>query len=524
MSVCIVPLLPAAEESIARGNRASSQVSLALSAPALESTKGTPAGKPSSAANDEARALELARRARLPYVDWSSLQFDPFSGRLLKPELALRHACAPFSSNDSTLWLAASSPLDSETRRALEFASNRKVTLAIAPAADVHTLQTRLYKSEQLWKAYLARLAPRVGRERYERNTRNGEAHGSPGGGQSGAAELLGLLFAHAATQGAQRVQLHVEHSFTTVQLVNGSSSHNAFLWPGWVGSLTVAWCATASSSKEKPAVLAPRANTPCSLHWQVEHFGSAKTLTIEAVAPTSPGRVLPMSAQHAQNFPCPRCGEPAGGLRTSVCSRCKFPIWRICRKCGGRLHVSETVCPCCGAAATPAPAAPAAAPLAPTGPLLRTRPVGAPPTKLHVLVVDDQADVRHCMVTALAQLDVRVTAVDSGEEALRLAESDPPHLVVLDIVMPGMDGFEVMQRLRASLTTLFVPILAVTVLDLHDPRMRESLGPDDICLQKPFARLDLQHRATRLARLAYGIDLGPRATKIASQSLPESV
>ncbi|GBD26372.1 Transcriptional activator protein CopR [bacterium HR30] len=484
---------------------------------ALSESNGVPNPAPGvqaglGVAPEKKVAWELAQRARLPYVDLSTVDFDPCAGRFLKPELARRYGCVPFAADSSTLWVAATHPLDRETRHLLEFAANRQVALAIAPEADVRTLRTRVYESEWLWEVYLAGLDD--GPEVCGPTPLHAPPPFSPDSPAGGAARALGLLVANAAARGSRWVQLQVAHGFTIVQHEHCSDSDPPFLWPGWVGSLLFAWCQVMGSPHEQEVFWCVSGSTQLPVRWLLDHGNSAKTILVE-VLPSNEVASFRGGVAHqrprAKALACPRCGATAQGHPSSVCPRCRLPVWRICRNCGSRFHASQAACSCCGAAATPASAALPAAPLAPTGHLLRTRPVGAPPTPLHVLVVDDQPDVRHCMASALQQIGVRVSSVGSGKEALALVNHDAPHLIVLDLVMPEVDGFEVIRRLRTSLRTVFTPVLAVTVLDPLDSSVGESLGPDDFCLQKPFPRHELLRHVVRMGHLTYGLDLGVR-------------
>ena len=67
------------------------------------------------------------------------------------------------------------------------------------------------------------------------------------------------------------------------------------------------------------------------------------------------------------------------------------------------------------------------------------------------VLVVDDQAPNRRLLEAVLEPRGYRVVSAESGEEALRLLAEDPPDVVLLDIVMPGIDGYEVCRRIREN-------------------------------------------------------------------------
>jgi len=119
-----------------------------------------------------------------------------------------------------------------------------------------------------------------------------------------------------------------------------------------------------------------------------------------------------------------------------------------------------------------------------------------------YVLVADDDPDIRDLVVLKLesAGLEVR-TAVD-GEEALALAHSDPPVLVVLDLMMPKVDGVEVCRRLRANPATAQTPVIMLTALaQPSDVERGVAVGADDY-LVKPFSPREL------LARVHRALDL----------------
>ena len=68
----------------------------------------------------------------------------------------------------------------------------------------------------------------------------------------------------------------------------------------------------------------------------------------------------------------------------------------------------------------------------------------------VHVLVVEDDADSRELLMSILAKCGARVSAAESGLQALELFETDPPDVLVSDIGMPGMDGYTLIRRVRA--------------------------------------------------------------------------
>ena len=79
------------------------------------------------------------------------------------------------------------------------------------------------------------------------------------------------------------------------------------------------------------------------------------------------------------------------------------------------------------------------------------------------ILVVDDEPNLLHSVAYSLRKEGHEVVTADDGEEALDKAGSDKPDVIVLDVMLPGLDGFEVCRRLRASST---VPILMLTAKD----------------------------------------------------------
>ncbi len=85
--------------------------------------------------------------------------------------------------------------------------------------------------------------------------------------------------------------------------------------------------------------------------------------------------------------------------------------------------------------------------------------------SQTRVLIVDDQVDNLDVLVAHLADSGLDLAVATSGQEALQLAADDCPALVLLDVMMPGMDGFEVCRRLKANATTAAVPVIFMSAL-----------------------------------------------------------
>lgn len=114
------------------------------------------------------------------------------------------------------------------------------------------------------------------------------------------------------------------------------------------------------------------------------------------------------------------------------------------------------------------------------------------------ILVVDDEADVREVVAQYLEVEGYAVVPAANGVEALRAAHATPPDLVILDLTLPGMDGFEVCRRLRLASA---VPILMLTGrADDADKLEGFRLGSDDY-LTKPFNPRELVARVQAIMR-----------------------
>jgi CheY-like chemotaxis protein/phosphoribosyl 1,2-cyclic phosphodiesterase len=116
----------------------------------------------------------------------------------------------------------------------------------------------------------------------------------------------------------------------------------------------------------------------------------------------------------------------------------------------------------------------------------------------LLVLIVDDDEDLRVLARKALVRAGHRVIEADNGEEGLKLVEIQRPHLVLLDLNMPGMDGFEVLRTLRSRETGRSLPVIVLTGSgDEETARSSFQSGATDF-LSKPFTppQLDARVRA----------------------------
>jgi DNA-binding response OmpR family regulator len=117
------------------------------------------------------------------------------------------------------------------------------------------------------------------------------------------------------------------------------------------------------------------------------------------------------------------------------------------------------------------------------------------------ILIVDDDRDVAQTIGITLKRRDFRVQAAYSGMEALRMLKRFHPDLIILDISMPGIDGFEVCRRLRKNEETASLPIIFLTARGLDEDRIEGfRVGADDY-LSKPFNPEELVLRVKAVLR-----------------------
>ena len=109
------------------------------------------------------------------------------------------------------------------------------------------------------------------------------------------------------------------------------------------------------------------------------------------------------------------------------------------------------------------------------------------------VLVVDDEENIRFLVESALQLAGMETAGADDGRAGLKMAADCRPDLIVLDVMMPELDGFEVLQRLRDSGSR--TPVIFLTARDSTDDRVRGLTAGGDDYMVKPFAVAELVAR-----------------------------
>ena len=111
------------------------------------------------------------------------------------------------------------------------------------------------------------------------------------------------------------------------------------------------------------------------------------------------------------------------------------------------------------------------------------------------LLVIEDDVDIRELVVFKLCQLGFDVRAFDDPRPGLESAVAEPPDLVILDLMLPGMSGFDVCRRLREAEATAHVPIVMLTAKAQEaDVERGFAVGATDYVV-KPFSPRELASR-----------------------------
>lgn len=115
------------------------------------------------------------------------------------------------------------------------------------------------------------------------------------------------------------------------------------------------------------------------------------------------------------------------------------------------------------------------------------------------ILVADDDPDIRGILAFRLERAGYETVQAASGDEALRLVRESPPALCILDVMMPQVNGFEVLREIRHDPATKEMPVLMLTAsVQDKDVARGFEVGADDY-LSKPFSNAELLERVSHL-------------------------
>ena len=105
------------------------------------------------------------------------------------------------------------------------------------------------------------------------------------------------------------------------------------------------------------------------------------------------------------------------------------------------------------------------------------------------ILVADDEPDMRAVLSDLLEEAGHQVTEAEDGQDAYQQIQQEAPDLVLLDVLMPMMNGIQVLQRLRADPTTQTLPVILLTAFSLEDSETNILDTPNTYHLTKPWRR-----------------------------------
>jgi len=118
---------------------------------------------------------------------------------------------------------------------------------------------------------------------------------------------------------------------------------------------------------------------------------------------------------------------------------------------------------------------------------------------KPRVLVIEDSASVRRLIEVCLRMVDVELVAAEDGTKGLQAARSTLPDAIVLDIGLPGMDGWEVLRHLRDDEETSTIKVLILTAHAQPEIATRAAARGADAFMTKPFRPLELREQIEKL-------------------------
>ena len=119
-----------------------------------------------------------------------------------------------------------------------------------------------------------------------------------------------------------------------------------------------------------------------------------------------------------------------------------------------------------------------------------------------NILIVDDEPHLAFMLADVLAEAGYDAHTIDNGRDALEAAQRDPPDLMLLDVQMPGLDGFEVAAQLKADPATAAIPIIVLSAMEGRGARVIGLESGAEEYLAKPFDPAELLARVRNLLRL----------------------
>ena len=126
------------------------------------------------------------------------------------------------------------------------------------------------------------------------------------------------------------------------------------------------------------------------------------------------------------------------------------------------------------------------------------------------ILVVDDEETIRDLLSTFLTADGYEVITAADGAEALELAKTESPQVILMDVKMPGLDGIEACKRLKSEEKTKFIPVIMIT--GYQDRAVEAYLEGADDFVNKPFDKVEISFRIKSMLRIRHLTDELERA------------
>src|SRR5688500_16185984 len=111
---------------------------------------------------------------------------------------------------------------------------------------------------------------------------------------------------------------------------------------------------------------------------------------------------------------------------------------------------------------------------------------------KGRILVVDDEKRITEMLQKSRSAVGYVVVRAHGGQEAIQRVAADPPDLILLDVMMPGIDGYEVCRRLKANPSTAIIPVIMTTAMTDRAQRLEGIAAGADDYLTKPVDHADM--------------------------------
>ncbi len=189
------------------------------------------------------------------------------------------------------------------------------------------------------------------------------------------------------------------------------------------------------------------------------------------------------VSVDDATKGKCHVCGT---AFIEDKCPVCTVATGTTCENCDADLDIQWKFCPFCG----------------------KEKKEIMPErieSRARVVIVDDEPALLKMVEVALRPMNMEVHTASNGREGLEKAKSLQPALIITDINMPVMDGYEMIKALRRNMKTMFIPIIILSSRDTAEDKLRGFTYGSDDYITKPFDYGELQARVKRLIMRTYG-------------------